>query len=283
MKFYVHKQHDNGCTYYRQTLPLASPCWRPAVPRSPSPAATTSARKYSACFFNRYVGPEYLPALIAMKRQGKTIVWDIDDDLFAIECWPAKVRKVIGSRIQTLLLCLDLADLITVSTEHLARRVGRPDKTMVCPNLIDLKDNPPEPLDRSRLVILFTGSPSHTEDLDLVKGLYHETKRQYPWFFYGLNPPWIDRHGTYIPWSRVREYPRVCRLIRPWVSLCPLQPCSFNESKSPIKVWECATLGGSVLASDTGAYRGHPGAIAGEGEPFTVEDLRVPLGPAQRP
>ena len=28
-----------------------------------------------------------------------------------------------------------------------------------------------------------------------------------------------------------------------------------------------------MLASDTGAYRGHPAAIVAEGEPFTVDDL----------
>jgi hypothetical protein len=181
-------------------------------------------------------------------------------------------------QIRTLQLCLELADIITVSTPQLAEVVGYPDKTFVCPNLIYLDDNPPQERRPGRRAILFTGSPSHLWDIDLVKRLYVDTRKDFPWYFYGFSPKWMDRHGTFIPWSAVHEYPRVCRLINPAWSVCPLEACEFNESKSAIKVWETANLGADVVASNVGPYRDHPAAVVPAGKEFTMSHLMEASG-----
>jgi len=163
--------------------------------------------------------------------------------------------------------------MITVSTDALQARIRRPEKTTVLPNLIDLADNPPEPRDAGRSAILFTGSASHHWDIELIRGLHAQTHRLIPWVFYGIKPDWLAVRDTWIPWSRVSDYPRVCRLIHPLICLAPLASDRFNLSKSPIKVWETASLGASVIASDYGPYAGSAAAICPAGEPFTRAHL----------
>jgi hypothetical protein len=175
--------------------------------------------------------------------------------------------------IRGLHLCLDMADVITVSTEALGERVARPDKTIICPNLIDLVDNPVEQRDGQRDVILYSGSPSHKQDIELVRDLHRLFHRDYRWVWYGIRPEWMAARDTWIPWSRVSDYPRVCRMIRPLICLAPLTTERFNLSKSPIKVWESATLGASVIASDYGPYAGSAAAIVPAGEAFTLDHL----------
>lgn len=276
MRWYWNRSRLDGPTYYRATLPLRhleGELANRGITFDHSEDLDDS-RGYRAFFFSRHVPPELLPLLVAWKREGRVIVWDLDDDLFVTDRHRADLRPQVEARVRTLQLCLDLADVITVSTPYLAGRVNRTEKTIVCPNLIDLDDNPIEPVDWDAHAILYSASPSHLDDLELIEDLYQETKKQWPWYFYGIEPPWLDRFGTYIPWSRVQDYPRVCRLVRPAVSLAPLKPCLFNESKSPVKLWETATHSLAVLASNVGPYAGHPAAIVPPGEPFTHDHLR---------
>ena len=298
MRWFVNRPWDNGCVYYRQTLPL-----RHLMPRLAAQGVRVRysgvldlGEEYDAYFFSRWIDEAYLPVLVELKRRGKIIVWDMDDDLLGLERHDEKDRQRVALRIRGLELCLDMADLVTVSTEGLKARVERPEKTVVVPNLIDLADHPvqlpvvsgklPERTSHPRFTgnrelttgnygdtILYTGSPSHRFDVELIRDLHDRTQRDFRWVFYGIRPDWLTARDLWIPWSRVSDYPKVCRLVRPWVSLCPLTPERFNESKSAIKVWECATLGGNVLASDTGPYRGHPAAIVREGAPFELADL----------
>lgn len=274
MKLFINRGPDNGCTYYRQTLPLrhCMPWLRELGVRVTYSKTLNEGHEHDAYVFSRWIDAAYLPVICALKRRGKVIIWDLDDDLLLLSRHKPEHQAEMALRIRNLQLCLELADLITVSTEHLATRTGWPEKTLVCPNLIDLKDNPV--VDQGeRRGILFTGSPSHLWDLDLVRDLYHQTKREHPWYFYGTMPKWLDHYGTYVPWSRVHEYPRVCRLLRPLWSVCPLEDCEFNLSKSAIKVWETASLGSNVCASNVGPYLDHPCAHVPPGEAFTLDHL----------
>lgn len=276
MRLFVHRGADNGCTYYRQTLPLRhlEPQLHERGIEVTYSEVLDESREHDAYLFARWIEPAYLPVVCDLKRRGKRILWDLDDDLLDLNRWPAERQPVAALKIRALLLCLDLADAISVSTPALAKvvRQWHPDKVHVAPNLIDLADNPTEYRREGRQAILFTGSPSHLEDLELVREVYERTKRRHPWYFHGVRPAWLDEeYGCYIPWGSVRDYPRVCRLVRPAYAVAPLQPCRFNESKSAIKLWETATLAANVLASKVGPYLDHPAALVQPGEPFTAD------------
>jgi hypothetical protein len=274
--WFINRPFDNGGTYYRHLLPLRHlmPELHKLGVRVTFAKRLDLDRHFDAYFFSRWVDLRFIPMIRDLKDRGARIIWDLDDDLLDIDRHYECDKPVAAPMIEGLHECLDLADLITASMDHLACRIDRLHKTAVVPNLIDLDDNPPLTYCDCGNSILYTGSPSHAADLELVRDLHGETDRDFPWIFYGIKPKWLTRHDTWIPWSRVSDYPKVCRLARPWLSLCPLEPCLFNESKSPIKVWETATLGSSVLASDTGPYRGHPAAMVPEGEAFGMKHLQ---------
>lgn len=273
-RWFVNRPADNGCVYYRHTLPVRH---LTRVLTGSQVRVTYSryldiTRSYDVYIFGRVVGPEYISVLLDFKSRGKKIVWDLDDDLFDLSRHPKKDRHAAAMEVRCLQTCLNLADLITVSTAELGRVVGRTDKTAVCPNMIDLRDNPlRQPTNDGPL--LYTGSPSHRHDAELLRDLHDQTHREFQWVFHGVKPDYLTSRDVYIPWSRVSDYPRVCRLIRPRVAFAPLTAEPFNNSKSPIKIWECAALGASVLATNFGPYAGSAAGIVPPGESFKREHL----------
>lgn len=283
---FVARPAPIGPTYWRRTLPLrhlTRALWARGI--AVTYGDTMKRRhRYDVVYINRNLADASLLAgLLEIRDRGTQIVWDMDDDLLHLPPLPSfgctghddRIARVQESAL--LRACLELADVITTSTEPLRWVCGRPEKTLVCPNLIDLRDYPLCTATAPRDVILYSGSSSHQADVDLIRDLYHETADRFRWVFYGCRPAWLDGRGVYLPWGTVADYPRVCRFLRPLVCLAPLAPSPFNECKSPIKVWESATYGASVLASNTGPYRGHYAAIVPEGEPFTVDHLREVL------
>ena len=171
-------------------------------------------------------------------------------------------------------ICLGMADVITTITPMLSDQIGRQEKTLVCPNLIDLDDHPGIPESRSGR-ILVTGSDSHREDYMLLKYLYEETKNDFEWVFYGHGPVWLTDEATYIPWTLTKDYPRILRLIDPQWVLTPLRDTVFNKSKSAIKVWEAGMTGANIVASNWGPYERHPAAVIQPEEIFERSDLDV--------
>lgn len=276
MRLFVNRPHDNGCVYYRHTLPLRH------LARNLAPLGILVdyrrrldlGVRYDALVFARWIDAEYIPIVLDLKRQGRVICWDLDDDLLGLDRHEPDRRDEAALRIRGLELCLDLADVITVSTPHLAGRVGRPSKTFVLPNLIDFADHPMEPYQFREPTILYAASPSHRADAELLRPLHRATRRTHRWVWYGIRPEWIGAADTWIPWSRVADYPRVLRMVRPSVCVAPLAVDEFNLSKSAIKVWESAAAGASVLATRYGPYADSAAGLVEPGEPFEPRHLR---------
>jgi hypothetical protein len=278
MRWFINKPHDNGGLYYRHTLPLRHlmPHLRDAGIRVTYSRTIDMTVDYDAYFFSRWVKAEYLPLLVEIKRRGKLLVWDLDDDLFGLERVDPRHHDKRAMLVRALELCLDMADVITVSTENLNLCTRRPDKSIVLTNLIDMRDHPIEPRhygSGGRATILYAGSRSHEHDIELIRSLHHRTQRHFQWVFYGIRPDWISTRDIWIPWCRGCDYPRVLRLIRPLVSVAPLAPDRFNLSKSPIKIWETAAAGASVIASNYGPYAGSTAALAAAGDAFAFHHL----------
>jgi hypothetical protein len=280
-KWFFASSAYGGCRYYRQVLPIRNLSKEMRAIGVSMKLSQNLAHALDAdvIFFSRNIGAENTPFVIRMKEAGKLIVWDMDDDLSIPARWlqfeqnPQWVKR----EILALDLCLDLADFITVSTRHLGKSTGRPAKTSVCGNAIDVINDWKwmwRPTHQTRDArILYAGTPTHAMDLELVRPLYKETCLDYEWVFFGCKPEWIGANATFIPLTSVRDYPRICRMVHPRYCLAPLSPNDFNLSKSPIKVWEMATTGAVVVASDFGPYEGRPSATVPAGEPFAIKHL----------
>jgi hypothetical protein len=275
LRFWVYRGDDEGSTYYRHVLPVRHLAGEMAKNGVTFDLRNhlRSDRRYSACFFQRWVNPSSLPAIGRMKKDGVKIIWDLDDDVLDIGKYKPENRSAGFEHISTIQWCLDLADLITVSVPELIRVVNRPDKTIVVPNLIDLNDEPFSGENKDSRVILYAASRSHDRDVDLLRTMYDQTKRDYDWVFFGIEPTWLDRHGVHIPWVNRRDAGRVARMLKPIVCLGPLEPTRFNLSKSPIKAWESARYGARFMATDFGPYFCFPGAAVYPGDEFNVWNL----------
>jgi hypothetical protein len=278
MKWFFALSLATGPRYYRQVLPvrhLAKYLASRGVVVKMASKSLAGAEDADVCFFSRNIGADMVAAILHLKDRGKTIVWDLDDNLLIPHRWVERDLNRVNKEIMGLHACLNLSDHVTVSTHPLGDAIGRPYR--VLPNKIDDRDWPWHPMGHrgEKPRILYAGSNTHYHDLELVRDLYHETKRSHDWFFFGCVPTWCDKHATCIPLSPIRDYPGICRLISPDYALAPIQPDRFNASKSPIKAWEMATTVAMVVASDYGPYMGRPSGVVPPGEAFRMEHLGV--------
>jgi len=274
-RWFVGVSAADGPRYYRQDLPLRHLGKQLADAGIEINFSTSIEEAFDAdvCVFSRCIGADILSAVVGLRQAGKVIVWDTDDDLTIPERYADGALITPQKEIAAFVACLDLADVITVSVPHLSTALGREHKTIVLPNMIDLDDNPISEHDTTRDAILYCGTSTHHRDIELFRGLYERTCKRHPWIFVGIRPKWMHDSSTFIPLPPVQSYYKVCRLTRPLFALAPLTIETFNLSKSPIKIWETATLGAHVVASNYGPYAGSRAGIVPAGYEFDENDL----------
>lgn len=205
----------------------------------------------------------HMPAIISMlQQQGVAVVVELDDDLCALDprhgayaaLHPANTPHANWQHLRT---CCGAADLVTVTTEPLARKYAAHGRVAVLPNcvpqaLLKLKS----PLDAD---FGWTGSlASHPRDLGVlgtaVRDLVNDDGFSFRVVGDGkgvakqLGLGGVDDTG----WLDLDLYYRAAAQLR--VGLVPLQDTAFNEAKSALKGIEYAALGIPFVASDTPEY-----------------------------
>lgn len=187
------------------------------------------------------------------------LVYELDDDPFEIE--PTNATYPVYSRPDvrdSITHCLQVADLVTVSTPVLAERMRQ-----LSPNVVVLQNRIDEDMlqlqrpRRDRLTIGWAGGGSHYHDIkECAYGLRKTLDRNpdVEAHFIGADfRPVIDRPIRFTPWCEsTTDY---YRLIDFDIGLAPLLPTRFAETKSHIKALEYAALGIPVIASDSAPYR----------------------------
>jgi hypothetical protein len=215
---------------------------------------------YDMVFIQRPCDSHHFEVMKAAKRH-KLPVWiDYDDLLCNIPTGnlagngygPAAV-KMIGNLI-------DLADIITVSTNalkfHLGKKYGNKRKMKVIPNALDLEMFRTKPKFRNSKNILWRGSHTHMQDLLEYKDPIIEVmNKNDKWSidFMGYNPFFITnelKNSTYTHPFPIDEYIRKLSIFNYSICIVPLDDCPFNRSKSNI-AWQETTYAGAVcLAPD---------------------------------
>lgn len=237
---------------------------------------TDDVKKYDAFVFHRYLSPGFMPTLLKIKEMGKTVVWEVDDDLVNIPEW-SPARNTTEERFY-FRLAIMLADHVIVSTEPLGCSIEATlkqaldtkvqsdlPKIHTCPNLVDLdcwpKLQPREVNDPLRIV--WAGSATHEKDLELlidpIDAILREFKGKVCFIFFGyiheeIARRWLGKGVFFEPAVSYQDYP--CRLasLQPDLGLCPLVDDSFNLCKSPIKWMEYTLAGAATIASNVGPY-----------------------------
>jgi glycosyltransferase involved in cell wall biosynthesis len=193
--------------------------------------------------------------------RNSALVYELDDDPFNIEPDnPAYAVYANPVAHDSIMHCLGIANLVTVSTDVLAERMSKLNK-----NIVVLKNHINEALlehqrpQRDRLTIGWAGGSSHIKDIGTCA---YGLKRIMEWHkdvdlhFVGADLRPVVRSPRPIrhtPWcENTLEY---YKLIDFDIGIAPLMPTTFAQAKSHIKALEYSALGIPVLATDVEPYR----------------------------
>jgi hypothetical protein len=240
---------------------------------------------------------------MAAKRQGMTVVVELDDNLHQLHARNHMARNV-DPRIQPLhniewaQKTIDLADMLIVSTPAIARQYGV-EKSVVVRNYLPAHILPLAPdLSPARDVLGWTGHLGvHPEDLQTTGGGLRNLRRP----FTVVGGAEGVAAALAVPENKVRlgctwqpDIPTYWAAVAATigVGVAPLQHSVFNQAKSALKIMEYNALGIPYVASPSAEYlwytrRSRGGLIAerrGQWERYTrrlltddalYEDLRA--------
>lgn len=207
-----------------------------------------------------------------LRRAGKIVVYDADDDLFGPELdrrsvalgWAdGKSAETLEAERQARIWAMQQCDGVTVSTPRLATIVrGLTDRpVVVVPNAIDLHwfrgvvraqgRQIPQP------VIGWVGGKRPDDDVMLMAEAWGRVARRCPAVRFvvgGYLPPIIKQHVpadrlVVIPWLPLERYP--AGLADVDIACCSVADTPFNRAKSTIKAIEAAVAGAAVVVSPT--------------------------------
>lgn len=211
--------------------------------------------------------------LIELARQCRShdvpLVFDMDDDLLNVP--PQKDATGDYARVRPALKeLLATASLFTASTEPLAAAYADLTRNIrIVPNRLDprvwmgpVAEYPvPAAIDqKAALRVIYMGSPTHQEDLELVLEAFARLRAQYGVQLYtigvmgkklpegvvGIAPP-VSRYDRFIPWFRAISGNFDA-------AIAPLVEAPFNRSKSDLKFLEYAACGLPTVASRVVPY-----------------------------
>ncbi len=262
----IFGMHDNsGCGFYRITLPLRElashghdVCLTPQ-----NEAAVAEARRWPLVIGQRVDKYDAMP-LWRRLRASSRLIYEIDDDVFNIEPvnWQAYGIYARRTTQDAVAHCAEVADLVTVTTEPLAKVMREYNgNVVILPNHVPgwvCEHVRPR---RDRPVAGWQGGASHGADVALAAGpLRRSLDRNPGWDGHLLGTDYRPtiKHGNvrFTPWVNIaQDAAAYYGSIDFDIGLAPLVPSRFSDSKSAIKALEYAALGIPVIASDVPAYR----------------------------
>ncbi len=216
------------------------------------------------------------------QRYKKKLVYDLDDNYLDIpESNPVYDKFQKTKRERSILSgTLSFADALTVSTEPLKERMQAHFKKVydmekpifVIPNLNDVRDWDYKlaPKNKSKIVIGYSGSNSHQDDLMIIMPVIDKLMTKYPKlhfeiigaiekkkldnYFSGFKPKHLERIGLLPSTPTFWEYPEYLAKQKWDIGIAPLVDTSFTRSKSHIKWMEYSMIKIPTVASRVYPY-----------------------------
>lgn len=228
--------------------------------------AIEDLKDHDVVVVQRQITPANHAAMKLLHAKGKKIVYDTDDNLWALPSYnPAK--KAFEAMQEGFDLCIKEADVVTVSTQGLATALKNrvpflKAQVLVTPNALDFDIYHPIEMNHNdgRIVVGWGGSNTHSGDLDEACKALATSLRKFPNMqlqFVGMIPEVMQHleRVTYKPWIPVGEWANRFASFGWDIALAPLQDNRFNRSKSNLKMLEAAAVKIPCLASDVQPYR----------------------------
>ena len=213
-------------------------------------------------FMQRPFSPQHLQVAEMAQLQSKPLWLDYDDDLFNVDVgnptYHLYGKSAVKNNIKTL---IEMADVITVSTEHLATKIrAMNDKVIVINNGLDLslfKYRKPnlDRMDKNDLV-MWRGSPTHTKDVLSVANQIlqvHDERPDTIFEFIGdrmwlLTEQMKANQFIHTEWTTIMKYKHHIYSRTPKAFIVPLMFSDFNRSKSNIGWLEASFAGSLTIA-----------------------------------
>jgi glycosyltransferase involved in cell wall biosynthesis len=207
-----------------------------------------------------------------LKRQGKKIIYDIDDNIFNIDASNPVAHLMQTDQLEAAKGIMSIVDVITTTTDMLRQQLGFPEKTVVIPNAIDMDDGYPTeftPPEGEFRQILWMGSATHGVDwLSCVDAIDRVLKENddVRLVLIGYLPdcvrdsianeskPWWEGRVVYDSFKDVETYVAMTKQLRANCAIAPLQNTEFNQGKSNIKYLEYSASCIPVVASNVIPY-----------------------------
>ena len=252
--------------------------------------------EYPNCVIMGRVYPEFanpVQLMKAYKKQGTRVIWDIDDDYWAVDPHnPSKfVSNVNKDQYEDL---IRECDAVVTPSPVLAKKIKKlvkNKKVYICPNAIDFDDYKERPHEHDELLIGYMGAASHWKDLQIIVPVLEKLHEKYDFTFViygmtgepleaamygyqkmlnsGLQPEQTDYYNealafydklknlkmVHIPFYPPEVHPSALSRADFDIGLAPLADSEFNRGKSNIKFYEYAAVGTAVLASDVEPYK----------------------------
>lgn len=283
---------NNGCWFYRNHIPANALKSKGHIIRFCVVGEIPEQLKQwpHTVVFSRIYSRDPMPLLREFKRLGKKVVYELDDDLWAVaEDNPAVAIRDEKKRQYELLI--KEADAITTTNDYLANKIKKINNNVyICPNAIDYDIYLPRRKDNETLIIGYSGASSHYADLipatEALIDLQAKYKFKVCWqglttpplesemYFYqkvnilGVQPEkktffdnalkWYELVKQldyfHIPFHFPELFPEVLKRCNFDIGICPVLDTEFNKSKSCIKYYEYASVGTPTLASDCAPY-----------------------------
>jgi lipopolysaccharide biosynthesis protein/glycosyltransferase involved in cell wall biosynthesis len=226
---------------------------------------------------------EYSEIVKIAHKEGKPVVYDMDDLLFCLpENHPNRVALDYSYALMPMFQAMMEADLVSVSTPKLRDFVANYNNNVaVLPNLLDdniWRLNPPvhSKSEPEVLTIGYMGGHSHLPDLESISPVILDLIKRYPQYirfhFWGLQPPDEIASLNQVKWSseniyNYKDFAAFFQTQSADIFISPLTDNIFNRCKSPVKFFEYSALGVPGVYSCLETYmevitHGHNGLLA---------------------
>lgn len=243
---------------------------------------STVFKDYDVFWTTYFTDPKIASAMFYHRDKfNKKVIIDLDDNyLDVVPSHPLYHRfKETKKERAFLSTILTFADAITVSTEPLKQRIAEHLKKVykiekpifVIPNMNEAKewDFKPAVKDKNKVVIGYSGSNSHYDDLQMMFPALAKIMDKYPHVYFesmgALGKENIRIFNCFSEEAKLRcdilpstwtfkEYPKHLASMKWDIAIAPLKDCAFSRCKSPIKFFEYSMYKIPVIASRVYPY-----------------------------
>jgi glycosyltransferase involved in cell wall biosynthesis len=276
VKVVLHPADENGCGYYRMSLPghaLAEQgydvtvdhdanyrgVWRTTI-RGEVLVNLDQKITADVIVIQRPLHRNRFELIQILQSKGVAVVVEVDDDFHAVHkrnaAWhgTSPLHHPDHHRDWLTRSC-EIADLVTVTTPALAERYGGHGRVAVLPNCVPKSYLALSGPTRDVPVVGWSGSvDTHPGDLEATQGALSGFQIKVVGTGKGVKKALGLKHEPPVTgWLPLTDYPKALATLD--VGVVPLAMTPFNEAKSYLKGLEFAALGVPFVASPTGPYQ----------------------------